>query len=66
MSERERDTSHLISQTIGKRLSQRNAAHRPGIGSPRFRRLVKAWKQRGPRCTLIVFIDTATGRLSGQ
>ena len=51
MSERERDTSHLISQTIG---------------SPRFRRLVKAWKQRGPRCTLIVFIDTATGRLSGQ
>lgn len=47
MSGRERDRSHLIRQTIEKTLSQRDAAHRLGIGLRQFKRLVRAWKQRG-------------------
>ncbi len=47
MSGQERDRSHLIRQTIEKTLSQRDAAHRLGIGLRQFKRLVRAWKQRG-------------------
>jgi transposase len=47
MSEKERDRSHLVRQTIEKTLRQREGAERLGISSRQFKRLVRAWKHQG-------------------
>ena len=64
MSASERDRASLARHHVEEDLSQRDASERLGEpiqidGSPH------AWFEgRGPRCTLIVFIDDATGRLT--
>src|SRR5271157_4426048 len=47
MSIEERERSHLVRQTREKRLSQRQASERLGIGLRQFKRLVRSWKQQG-------------------
>jgi transposase len=47
MSAGERERSHLIRATVEKRLGQREAAERVGIGLRQFKRLVRSWKQDG-------------------
>ena len=47
MSTVERERSHLVRQTQEKRLSQRQASERLGIGVRQFKRLVHSWKRQG-------------------
>ena len=47
MSDRERERSHVVRQTIECRLSQQEGAERLDIGVRQFKRLVRAWKQEG-------------------
>jgi len=47
MSGKERDLGYLIRQTVGHRLSQREAAERLGISVRQFKRLIRSWKQDG-------------------
>ena len=47
MSGKERDRGYLIRQTVGHRLSQREAAERLGISVRQFKRLIRSWKQDG-------------------
>ena len=47
MSADERERSHLIRETVEKKLRQREAAERLGVSIRQFKRLVRAWKQDG-------------------
>lgn len=47
MSADERNRSHLIRETVEKKLRQREAAERLGVSTRQFKRLVRAWKQDG-------------------
>ncbi len=47
MSASDRERAYLVRQTLEKRLGQRAAADRLGIGVRQFKRLVRSWKQQG-------------------
>ena len=47
MRPNERDRSHLIRETVEKKLRQREAAERLDVSLRQFKRLVRAWKQSG-------------------
>ena len=47
MSGDERERSHLIRETVEKKLRQREAAERLGVSIRQFKRLVRAWRQDG-------------------
>ena len=47
MSGDERERSHLIRETVERKLRQREAAERLGVSLRQFKRLVRAWKQDG-------------------
>lgn len=47
MSADERERSHLIRETVEKKLRQREAAERLRVSIRQFKRLARAWKQNG-------------------
>src|SRR3954451_25288354 len=47
MSSDERERSHLIRETVGKKLRQREAAERLGVSLRQFKRLIRAWTRSG-------------------
>ena len=62
MSGDERERSHLIRETVARKLRQGEAAERLGVSIRQFKRLVRAWKQDGDAG----LVSRQRGRLSNH